>query len=169
MPSHFKGDNRPVEQVSWDDCQDYCQKLTTLMNGQVTFRLPSEAEWEYACRAGTTTQFYTGDVFAALEQSGWYIDNDSGHGTHPVGELAANAWGLHDMHGNVWEWCQDGYLDYEGSDQTNPQGQTNNCLRVMRGGCWFTYAIYYGSGFRGWQERDRRENDWGFRVCFRLE
>ncbi len=118
-PSHFKGENRPVETVSWEACQEFCKKLTAHLKGQVTIRLLSEAEWEYACRAGTTTDYHTGDGEAALKKAGWYSGNASSE-THPVGELAANAWGLYDMHGNVWEWCQDWYGPYAAGEQTNP-------------------------------------------------
>src|SRR5262249_9745907 len=104
-PSHFKGPDRPVESVPWDDCEAFCRKLTEL-TGHLC-RLPTEAEWEYACRAGTTTAYSFGDK-AKLGEHGWYEANSGGQ-TQPVGKQKPNAWGLYDMHGNVWEWCQDWY------------------------------------------------------------
>jgi uncharacterized protein (TIGR02996 family) len=110
-PSHFKGDDRPVESVSWDDSQEFCARLTAILKS-ITVELPSEAMWEYACRAGTTTEYYTGDGEEALKRCGWFWGNSESE-TRPVGQLAANAWGLYDVHGNVWEWCQDRYGPYE--------------------------------------------------------
>jgi uncharacterized protein (TIGR02996 family) len=167
-PSHFPGDNRPVEYVSWDDCQEFCKTLTAHLEGRGTMGLPSEAEWEYACRAGTTTEYWTGNGAAALKKAGWYSSN-SGNQTHPVGELAANAWGLHDMHGNVWEWCQDGYRVYESSDQTDPRGQTNNNIFVLRGGGWYNQPGGSRATFRFRCMPGNRGNDIGCRISFRLD
>ncbi len=116
-PSHFQGDDRPVEEVSWDDCQEFCKRLAE-RDGQ-RYRLPTEAEWEYACRAGTTTPFHFGATLST-EQANYDGNYTYGEGkkgkyreeTTPVGSFPANAWGLHDMHGNVWEWCQDWYGPY---------------------------------------------------------
>ena len=132
-PSHFKGRKRPVEQVSWKDAREFCKKASPLA-GQ-TLQLPSEAQWEYACRAGSTTEYCNGDN--ALQQVGWYSKN-SNEETHPVGELAANAWGLHDCHGNVWEWCKDWYDEkaYTHCDCTDPTGPRAGHTRVFRGGSW---------------------------------
>ncbi len=167
-PSHFPGDNRPVEQVSWDDCQEFCKTLTAHLEGRGTVGLPSEAEWEYACRAGTTTKYCTGDGAAALKKAGWYEGNSESQ-THPVGELAANAWGLHDMHGNVWEWCQDGYGAYEGSDQIDPQIQTNENKRIQRGGGGCYPPGHCRAACRGGFEPSGRDGYFGCRVCFRLD
>jgi formylglycine-generating enzyme required for sulfatase activity len=169
-PSHFKGDTRPVEQVSWDDCQEFCKKLTAHLKGRVTVRLPSEAEWEYACRAGTTTEYHTGDGEAALKKAGWYSGN-AGSQTHPVGELAANAWGLHDMHGNVWEWCQDWYGPYAAGDQTDPVQLTkqSNEYRVLRGGSWYGVSASCLAACRGRGGPGGRFVSYGFRCVFRLD
>jgi len=133
-PSYFKGDdNLPVEQVSWDDAQAFMAKLNALNDGY-RYRLPTEAEWEYACRAGTTGDYGgTGN----LDEMGWY-NNNSGSKTHVVGTKKANTWGLYDMHGNVWEWVQDWYSSdyYSSSPLTDPPGPTSGSGRVGRGGGW---------------------------------
>jgi formylglycine-generating enzyme required for sulfatase activity len=138
--SHFKGPNLPVENVSWDEVQDFIQRLNGLSQ-RYTFRLPTEAEWEYACRAGTT-----GDYAGSLDAMAWYGAN-SGNRTHPVGQKQPNAWGLYDMHGNVWEWCQDWYGSnyYEQSPGTDPQGPSSGSGRVVRGGSWGDSAAFCGS------------------------
>jgi formylglycine-generating enzyme required for sulfatase activity len=144
-PSHFKGDNNPVEKVSWHDAVAYCTKLTGKEKAAgrlpvgYEYRLPTEAEWEYACRAGTTTLFSFGDDESKLGEYGWYGSN-SGHTTHSVGEKKPNGWGLYDMHGNVYEWCQDWYGNYPGGSVTDPQGPATGSYRVARGGCWDTDA-----------------------------
>jgi formylglycine-generating enzyme required for sulfatase activity len=145
-PSQFTGDlNRPVETVSWLDATNYCAKLTQLelAAGRISpgsrYRLPTEAEWECAARAGTTTRFSYGDDpgFTALTNHAWYWFN-SGFGTHPVGQKAPNPWGLYDMEGNVLEWTQDWYGPYPGGTATDPQGPASNALgaKVIRGGAW---------------------------------
>lgn len=148
-PSKFKGAKNPVEEVSWDDCQTFARKVTEKLPGQ-TVRLPTEAEWEYACRAGSATDFYYGDDEAVLGEYAWYIGNASlsevkpGEATtsktHPVGEKKPNAWGLYDMHGNVWEWCLDWYGKYDLTDATDPVGPSSGPGRVLRGG-----ACHYGA------------------------
>jgi formylglycine-generating enzyme required for sulfatase activity len=135
-PSHFKGTERPVEQVSWGEAEEYCRKLTAKQRAEGIlpegweWRLPTEAEWEYAARAGTTVARY-GD----LDTIAWHSGN-TGRETHPVSQKAANAWGLHDMIGNVWEWCSDWSGDYPTGSVTNPTGPSSGFNRVCRGGSW---------------------------------
>jgi formylglycine-generating enzyme required for sulfatase activity len=128
-PSHFNyGDNYPVERVSWDNCQAFITKLNQMVGGSF-FRLPTEAEWEYACRAGTT-----GDRFGDLDAIAWF-DGNSGLTTHPVGQKQPNAFGLYDTIGNVWEWCQDWYGEsYTAGYQTDPTGAASGSWRVKRSG-----------------------------------
>jgi formylglycine-generating enzyme required for sulfatase activity len=120
----------PVEAVSWGDCQEFCRKAGS------GFRLPTEAEWEYACRAGSTGPFAGTGV---LYDMGWYVGNSGGK-THPVGRKQTNAWGLYDMHGNVWEWCQDWYDESPASAATDPVGPAAGANRVIRGGSWNYFA-----------------------------
>ena len=134
-PSLWKGSNLPVECVSWNDCQTFLKKINQL--GQGTYRLPTEAEREYACRAGTTTRFYWGDDLS-LTQIGdyaWYNDNSNSK-THEVGLKKPNTFGLYDMSGNVREWCQDWFGDYSSVSQIDPIGISSGSIRVLRGGCW---------------------------------
>jgi formylglycine-generating enzyme required for sulfatase activity len=132
-PSNFKGETNPVEMVSWTEATAFCKKLSEKSRHAV--RLPTEAEWEYACRAGTATAFSFGDSDGALGDYAWYISNSS-NTTHPVGQKKPNAWGLYDMHGNVWEWCADWYGDYPKGAVTDPQGAASGTYRVLRGGSW---------------------------------
>ncbi|MGD0088457.1 MAG: SUMF1/EgtB/PvdO family nonheme iron enzyme [Planctomycetota bacterium] len=134
-PSTFKGQKRPVEHVSWLEGQEFCRMVSQKTGKAV--RLPTEAEWEYACRAGTTARFYTGDQDKELENAGWFNGNSGGK-THPVGQKAPNAWGLYDMHGNEWEWVQDYFNDkyYAESPSVDPKGPDNGGDRVLRGGSW---------------------------------
>ncbi len=127
--------DNPVEQVSWEDCQKFITKLNTMGIG--TFRLPTEAEWEYACRAGSTTRFPWGEDsnYVQTGQYAWYYDN-SGSRTNPVGQKKANSWGLYDMHGNVGEWCSDWFGSYSADAQTDPKGAASGSYRVVRGGAW---------------------------------
>jgi len=143
-PSRFKGEELPVERVSWNLAVTFCERLTErereagrLPEGYA-FTLPTEAQREYACRAGTQTRFYYGDdpEYDHLTQYAWYWTN-SGSKTHPVGEKKPNAWGLYDMHGNVWEWCQDVYANaYPGGDVIDPLGPETGAVRLIRGGGW---------------------------------
>ena len=139
-PSTFREyPDRPVDAVSWSDCQSFLDVLNALEQG--SFRLPTESEWEYACRAGTTMRYYWGDDPSDSEigDYAWYSGN-SDRRTHDVGQKIANAWGLFDMSGNVYEWCSDWFGDYSSDPQTNPQGPTSGSYRVVRGGRWFYSA-----------------------------
>ena len=139
-PSHFKGDlNRPVERVSWHMVQEFIRRLNS-REGHTKYRLPTEAEWEYATRAGSTTQYSFGDNESSLEQFAWYNKNDRGT-THPVGQLKPNAWGLYDMHGNVWEWVNDWRGPYLLGTIIDPQGPATGNAKGYRGGGWG-----YGAG-----------------------
>ena len=161
-PSNFKGGNLPVEMVSWDDCQAFIHKLDTL--GQGIFRLPTEAEWEYACRAGTITRFYWGEDndYSQIGQFAWYRSN-SNNQTHNVGTKLPNAWGLFDMSCNVWEWCQDWYGSYPSFSQTDPQGAESGLYSVVRGGCWNDNTICRSTG-RGYGSPASKGDYIGFRV-----
>jgi formylglycine-generating enzyme required for sulfatase activity len=148
-PSTFKGSDRPVEQVSWNEAVQYCQKLTAKQRAEGIlpdgweWRLPTEAEWEYAARAGTTSPRY-----GKLDAIGWHGGN-SGRETHPVKQRAANAWDLHDMIGNVLEWCSDWHGDYSTGSVTDPTGPSSGSLRVNRGGSWYDDARDARSANRG--------------------
>jgi formylglycine-generating enzyme required for sulfatase activity len=137
-PSNFKGSSLPVEMVSWDDAQEFCTKASEI-TGQ-TLRLPTEAEREFACRSGTTTEYYTGDAEADLGRAAWYRAN-SGDKTHPVAQKEPNAFGLYDMHGNVEEWCQGWYETYKPEPTVDPQGPSDGQFRVLRGGSWFGVPV----------------------------
>jgi formylglycine-generating enzyme required for sulfatase activity len=162
-PSHFKDPNQPLEQMNWTDAAKYCNERslaeglelcydeTTLecdfqANG---YRLPTEAEWEYACRAGTSTRYGFGDDEAKLGEYAWFADNAGGK-THPVGEKKPNAWGLYDMYGNVWEWCADWYDGnyYEPSPACDPTGPATGSHRILRGGSWSDGPFYCRSAYR---------------------
>ena len=165
-PSTFKGLQNPVEQVSWDDAVEFCRKLSELpeeKSGGYVYRLPTEVEWEYACRAGTTTAYSFGDSASELVDYAWY-DENSGSTTHPVGGKKPNGWGLCDMHGNVWEWCQDWYDDYPSGSVTDPTGAASGSGRVIRGGGWGSISDYCRSAYRYWRTPDFRGIYLGFRV-----
>jgi formylglycine-generating enzyme required for sulfatase activity len=141
-PSYFKGPKNPVEAVSWNDCQHFLDKLNKRQgNPAGKFVLPTEAKWEYACRAGSKTRYCFGDDASKLDEYAWYGKNSDGK-THPVGEKKPSAWGLYDMHGNVWEWCQDWYGDgyYAKSPTDDPTGPATGSYRVIRGGSWISPA-----------------------------
>ncbi len=174
-PSHFKGEkNLPVEQVSWGDCEAFCKKLSD--KGKKAYRLPSEAEFEYACRAGTSTAFHTGATIST-EQANYNGNFIFGPGklgvnrakTTPVGSFPANAWGLHDMHGNVWQWCQDWHGGYSQKEIADPQGPKTSKNRVLRGGAWGSHPIFCRSANRNFADPDSRTEFYGLRVCFSAE
>ena len=144
-PSKFKGGNLPVEQVSWDACQNFIKKLNE-MTGR-TFRLPTEAEWEFAARGGNKSKHTRYSGSKDIDDVAWY-DGNSGNKTHPVKGKKANELGIYDMSGNVWEWCQDFYGDYGCTSQTNPTGPDSGTYRVNRGGCWSSYAGFCCSSIR---------------------
>ena len=165
-PSHFKGPQNPVEKVSWDDAVEFCRKLSELpaeKSAGYVYRLPTEAEWEYACRAGTTSEYSFGDSESELCDYAWYAMNSVAT-THPVGDKKPNAWGLYDMHGNVWEWCQDWYGDYPSGSTTDPTGAASGSARVFRGGSWNAVSDDCRSADRDGNSPGHRFYLLGFRV-----
>jgi formylglycine-generating enzyme required for sulfatase activity len=163
-PSSFKGDpNRPVENVSWNEVQQFIRKLNE-KEGSNKYRLPTEAEWEYAARAGTTTAYSFGDAPDQLGEYAWFDDN-SGNTTHPVGQLKPNPWGLYDMHGNVFEWVEDWYGKYPAEPVTDPTGPPLGADRVLRGGSCCVGADYCRSAYRrDWLPATRLDG-LGFRLA----
>jgi formylglycine-generating enzyme required for sulfatase activity len=163
-PSTFNGDDLPVELVSWDDVQEFIKKFNE-KEGTDKYRLPSEAEWEYACRAGTTTRYSFGDDESKLDDYGWYNKNSDGK-THPVGQKEHNPWGLYDMHGNVWEWVQDEWhSNYDGAHTDGSAWETGDGAgRVIRGGSWNGLARYCRSANRGPDAPRYRRDGLGFRI-----
>ncbi|NBS26939.1 MAG: formylglycine-generating enzyme family protein, partial [Gammaproteobacteria bacterium] len=167
VPSNWKDNEQPVEQVSWVEAVTYCKNLSALPQersaGRV-YRLPTEAEWEYACRAGSATRYSFGDNEPQLGDFGWYAGN-SRRLPHPVAKKNPNAWGLHDMHGNVWEWCSDWYGDYPRGAVTDPKGSKTGSDRVHRGGGWKNLAESCRSAERHGPGPSARYNDVGFRLA----
>ena len=170
-PSHFTGDsNRPVEKLSCLDAQAYCAALTTRERqaGRVppgyAYRLPTEAEWEHACRAGTTNRFSFGDDPAAAPDFAWTLENSEAT-THPVGLKRPNPWGLHDMHGNVWEWCQDWFAPYPDAPSVDPVGPATSKFKVFRGGGWNQEVQFARSGNRFMMSPSNGIYFVGFRVA----
>jgi formylglycine-generating enzyme required for sulfatase activity len=157
-PSRFKGDRLPVENISWDDAQMFLAKLNAANDG-FHYRLPTEAEWEYAARAGTTGQ-HTGP----LDEIAWYQGNSGGM-SHPVGLKKPNAWGLHDMEGNVYEWTADWFFDYESEAVTDPTGPSEGVDRVPRGGSWESTPRGVRPSNRNFGEPDLRNYNIGLRVA----
>ncbi len=194
-PSIFKGGSLPVDSVSWDEAKAFAVALTERVRreGKLDagweFRLPSEAQWEYACRAGTATAYFTGDGEKALQRAGWYAGNSGAKPsrvegwldtlplitgwfkgkregkTRPAGKKGENAFGLQDMHGNVWEWCEDGYGAYGAGSVVDPIGRQDGPDRVIRGGSWGNFAAGCRSAFRGRGWPGIRFGTEGFRVC----
>ena len=180
-PSFFKGnDDFPVERVTWFDAVKFCNKLSDKASlnrcydentwicdfSENGFRLPTEAEWEYACRAGTTTEYYTGNTGSDLSKAGWYGDDmgNSNKISHAVAQKTPNAWGLYDMHGNVFEWVNDWYASYDPDSVDNPIGADSATYKVLRGGGWFNGAEYCRSAYRINDRPERTSNFSGFRV-----
>jgi formylglycine-generating enzyme required for sulfatase activity len=171
-PSHFQGETKPVEQVSWLDAAEFCLKASALTGK--AFRLPTEAEWEYACRAGTTSMFNTGERLSydqANFEKGCYSDYSIFYkdATREVGYYPPNAWGLYDMHGNVWEWCSDWEAEYDCLNNIDPQGGMKGARRTLRGGGWDSDSDYCRSTCRLFRQPQRRRDTIGFRVALDLE
>jgi len=165
-PSKYKARTRPVEQVSWDDAQKFISKLNA-KEGTSKYRLPTEAEWEYAARAGSGGKWCFGDDEGQLSQYAWYDKDWDTGSTNPVGKLKPNKWGLYDMHGNIWEWVQDWYGKnyYSNSPSSDPKGASSGSYRVNRGGSWSYGARNCRSAFRDSNSPDFRYYYLGFRVC----
>ena len=181
-PSHFKGSgDLPVEQVSWLDAVEFCNKLSELENRTPFYRvdgigglhrrgegyrLPTEAEWEYACRAGSATRYPFGDDAGMLGEHAWYGSN-ADRRTQSVGQKLPNAWGIHDMLGNVWEWCGDWYDEtyYASSPGSDPSGPSTASPRVIRGGCWSGDPRIARSAYRYGLGPGYRSSSLGFRLA----
>jgi formylglycine-generating enzyme required for sulfatase activity len=165
-PSTWKGDPQlPVEAVSWTDAQEFCKKVSDMSGRKV--RLPTEAEWEYACRAGTKTKFCFGDADAQFGDYAWYKDNSSGGAApiHPVGQKKPNAWGLYDMYGNLLERCSDYYADsYANAQSSDPQGPESGTFRVLRGSNYHGTPGRCSSASRLSEEKVKKNHTIGFRV-----
>jgi formylglycine-generating enzyme required for sulfatase activity len=160
-PGFSQTDAHPVTCVSWNDVQEFVKWLNA-REGNI-YRLPTEAEWEYACRAGGRTAYSFGDDPAALPAHGWYWEN-AGEETHPVGQKKPNGWGLYDMHGNVWEWCHDYYGRYPSGAVTDPKGPFKGNSRVNRGGSWFNGARLCRSAIRNRVKPAEWHHGLGFRL-----
>jgi formylglycine-generating enzyme required for sulfatase activity len=170
-PSQFTSQsNAPVEKVTWNEAMAFCAALTRRerqagrLPAGYEYRLPSEAEWEFACRAGTTNLFSFGDQSAAAEDYAWTWENSESV-THPVGLKRPNPWGLYDMHGNVWEWCLDWFADYPAADLTDPLGPPVGKVKVFRGGGWNNEVQFARAGNRFMMAPDRGIKFVGFRVA----
>ncbi|MBO7524844.1 MAG: formylglycine-generating enzyme family protein, partial [Verrucomicrobia bacterium] len=174
-PSQFRGVDHPVDSISWNDAKAFCEKLNEAVQTEgllpegYKYALPTEAQWEYACRAGTTTALNNGKDLSdewdgpEIEEVGWYLFN-SGAMSQPVGQKQPNAWGLYDMHGNVFEWCTDWFAKYPAGEQTDPMGAETGENKVMRGGSWDSVAGYCRSAFRRPGAPDVPDNRAGLRL-----
>ncbi len=168
--SAFRGPKYPVNAVSWDDCQTFIKKLNDKFRSQGgTFRLPTEAQWEYACRAGSTTQWSFGDDVSRLRDYAWYQGNAEA-AIHPLGMKKSNAWGLYDIHGDLWEWCADTYdrRYYSVSPADDPLGPSTAGYRVLRGGSWYLGPEYARSARRSWLGPNVGSFLHGFRLAMSL-
>ena len=166
-PSKFKGPSNPVENVTWDDAVEFCKKLSAKTGKSL--RLPTEAQWEYACRAGSTTAYCNGDTVEDLKKVGWASYDGkwgSAKTTKPVGSLQPNAWGLYDMHGNLWEYCADWYAAdaYANPNRIDPQGPETGTMRVVRGGPWNDFPRDCRSAKREKRPPGSKSFSGGFRV-----
>ncbi len=162
-PSRFNGSKRPVEKVSWEDCQQFITKLNQLTGKN--YRLPTEAEWEYAARGGNLSKGYKYAGSNSIGDVAWY-DGNSGNHTHDVGLKRANELGLYDMAGNVYEWCQDWKGHYPSSSQTNPRGPSSDSNRVFRGGCWYYDAKYCRVSYRSGNPPSESGSIFGLRLAY---
>ena len=174
-PSNFKGDTRPVEQVNWNEAQEFCARLSA--RTRRTYRLPTEAEWEYACRAGTKTPFHFGETlsdelanYRATETFGRGIPGEDRAETTDVASFPPNAFGLHDMHGNVWEWCEDDWHSNYDDAPTDGSAWLDKDVnkdksKLLRGGSWLAIPRNCRSACRNYGSREDRYHDFGFRVC----
>ena len=168
-PSKFVGDENPVEQVNWDEAIAFCNKLSEMPEEKTVghrYRLPTEAEWELACRAGTTSARYFGESASGLTKYAWFEGNSNAQ-HHPVGTKQPNHYGLFDMHGNVYEWCSDWYGDYNTSESLDPIGPGSGrglSDRVLRGGGFGNKDKDIRSAVRGWAPPSHRSAEFGFRV-----
>ncbi|MFC1805667.1 formylglycine-generating enzyme family protein [Planctomycetota bacterium] len=173
-PSFFTGAALPVETVTWQQAAEFCRKLSDKEGAK--YRLPTESEWEYACRAGTTTSFHTGGTIGT-DQANYNGQFTYGKGrkgvfretTSKAGRFAPNAWGLHDMHGNVWEWCADWYAGYPTGKAIDPTGPTEGKSRSVRGGCWINFPAVCRSANRGKTVPVSWNFHFGFRVVRALD
>ncbi len=161
-PSHFKGADRPVERVSWKDCQEFIRKLNEKTNRK--FRLPTEAEWEFAARGGNKSKGFKYAGSNNIVSVAWY-DGNSGNETHPVAQKQPNELGLFDMSGNVYEWCQDWYGEYSNNSQTNPTGPEGGNYRMRRGGSWYNRAGFCRTSFRNYSTPSYRDDFLGLRLA----
>jgi formylglycine-generating enzyme required for sulfatase activity len=174
-PSRFTGSNKPVEQVSWAECQEFCTKLKAHLGEPYSVRLPTEVEWEWACRAGTTTEFHFGDTINTdLANNGgelWWlagtVDGDPGQQTTDVRTFVANPWGLCDLHGNVQEWSADQFRGYSRDEQPNHRGGSGENTRIVRGGGWRSHPRSCRAAARCGYAPEIRCDGIGFRVAFR--
>jgi formylglycine-generating enzyme required for sulfatase activity len=162
-PCRFKDEKKPVESVTWKACEEWLRKLNQFHDSLMA-TLPTEAQWEYACRAGTLTAYYFGDDPEELTAYGWFFEN-SKRRPKPVKQLQPNGWGLYDMQGNVWEWCSDWYGDYQELTQTDPTGPADGSLRVFRGGSWKSPAHCLRSACRLWGGPGLKDDYLGFRIA----
>ena len=160
-PSYFKGNSNPVESVSWNDCQEFIRKLNSLTGR--TFRLPTEAEWEFAARGGNKSKGYKYAGSNSIDDVAWY-DSNSGSMTHAVKTKSPNELGIYDMSGNVWEWCQDWYGSYSSNAQTNPRGPSSGSYRVLRGDGWNCSAWNCRVSFRYCTSLGHRSSTYGLRL-----